>query len=167
MELCRKTLTPLGIDFNACPDPAHIPFPDESFDLILNRHGSFCAEELYRLLKRGGLFITQQVGEDNDRELVEAVLPHAEKPFPHFNLTEQKALFQAAGFRILEGLEAYRPVTFYDVGAFVWFARIIEWEFPDFSVDNCFESLLNLQKQIDEQGSFQGTIHRYLIVAQK
>ena len=167
VELCRKTLLPLGINFKACDDPSNIPFPDESFDLILNRHDSFHANELYRLLKKGGLFITQQVGEDNDRDLVEPVLPNTSKPFPHFNLTEQKKVFEAAGFQILEEGEAFCPIRFYDVGAFVWFARIVEWEFPGFSVDNCFESLLNLQKKIDDTGCMEGTVHRYLIVAQK
>ncbi|MBQ7944037.1 MAG: class I SAM-dependent methyltransferase [Lachnospiraceae bacterium] len=167
VELCKETLAPLGIDIRECDDPSNIPFPDESFDLILNRHGDFDAKELYRLLKKGGIFITQQVGGDNDRELVEMVLPDAEKPFPHLNLKEQKEVFEKAGFQILEGDEAYRPIKFYDVGAFVWFARIIVWEFPDFSVDKCFEQLLEMQKKIEDEGSVEGTIHRYLIVAKK
>lgn len=83
------------------------------------------------------MFITQQVGEDNDRDLVEMVLPNAQKPFPHFNLKEQKRVLEGAGFQIIEEGEAFRPIKFYDVGAFVWFARIIEWEFPEFSVDKC------------------------------
>lgn len=167
VELCRKTLLPLGIDFKPCDNPADIPFEDESFDMIINRHGSFDAKELARLLKKGGIFVTEQVGEDNDRDLVERVLPDTEKPFPHLNLKEQKQVFEEAGFEIVEGEEAYRPIKFYDVGAFVWFARIIEWEFPDFSVDRCFERLLELQKVMEDVGRIEGTIHRYLIVARK
>ena len=53
VQLCRETLLPLGIDFRECGDPSAIPWPDGVFDLILNRHGSFDAGELYRLLKRG------------------------------------------------------------------------------------------------------------------
>ena len=142
-----------------------LPFENESFDVIINRHGDFNATELYRLLKRGGIFITEQVGGDNDRDLVEMVLPNTEKPFPHLNLKEQKKVFEDAGFDIVEQAEAFRPIKFYDVGAFVWFARIIEWEFPEFSVDKCFEHLLEMQKKIDEKGCVEGTIHRYLIVA--
>lgn len=52
VALCKETLLPLGIDFKACDDPANIPFQDESFDLIINRHGDFHAKELYRLLKK-------------------------------------------------------------------------------------------------------------------
>lgn len=72
VELCRETLLPLGIHFKECQDPAKIPYPDESFDLIINRHGDFDAPELYRLLKSGGVFITEQVGGDNDRYLIVA-----------------------------------------------------------------------------------------------
>ncbi len=167
VELCRKTLLPFGIDFRPCDNPADISFEDESFDMIINRHGAFNAKELARLLKKGGIFVTEQVGEDNDRDLVEQVLPNTKKPFPHLNLKEQKQVFEDAGFEIVEGEEAYRPIKFYDVGAFVWFARIIEWEFPEFSVDRCFERLLGMQKAIEDGGRIEGTIHRYIIVARK
>ena len=145
VQLCKEILLPLGIDFKVCDDPANIPFADESFDIIINRHGDFHAKEVHRLLKKGGIFITQQVGSENDRELVELVLPGTPKPFPHLNLREQRNVFEEAGFEILQAEEAYLPIKFYDVGAFVWFARIIEWEFPGFSVEKCFEQLLEIQ----------------------
>lgn len=167
VQLCRETLLPLGVDFQECADPSHIPFPDESFDIILNRHGAFDPAELLRLLRPGGLFLTEQVGEDNDRDLVERVLPGTPKPFPHKNLREQRAAFEKAGFRVLRGEEAYRPIRFYDVGAFVWFARVIEWEFPGFSVDRCLDRLLAMQEELEKTREIRGTIHRYLIAAQK
>jgi hypothetical protein len=114
-----------------------------------------------------GVFITEQVGGNNDRDLVEMVLPETEKPFPHLNLAEQRKSFETAGFHILRAEETYRPIKFYDIGAFVWFAHVIEWEFPDFSVDKCFEHLLKMQEMIDKEGKIEGTIHRYLIVARK
>ena len=82
-------------------------------------------------------------------------------------MNTQKKAFEEAGFHIIEGKEAYRPIKFYDVGAFIWFAHIIEWEFPEFSVDKCFEALLKMQMKIDDTGEIEGTIHRYLIVAEK
>lgn len=167
VKLCMERLLPLGIDLRECSDAAHIPFDDESFDIIINRHGDFYPPEIGRLLKPGGLFITQQVGADNDRDLVEKLLPHAGKPFPHANLQEQRARFLDAGFEILQADEAFGPISFFDVGAFVWFARIIEWEFPGFSVDCCFERLLRLQETIEREGKISGTTHRYLIAARK
>jgi hypothetical protein len=167
VELCSKKLLPLGINFKPCNNPSAIPFPNEVFDLIINRHGGFDAKELFRLLRENGMFITEQVGGDNDRDLVEMVLPETTKPFPHLNLTEQLKNFEKAGFEIVTAQEAYRPIKFYDVGAFVWFAHVIEWEFPDFSVERCFEQLLKMQEMIEKNGCIQGTIHRYLIVAKK
>lgn len=165
--LCQEKLLPLGIDFKKCSNPAKIPFDDESFDIIINRHGSFDAKELHRLLKKGGIFITEQVGADNDKDLVEMVLTKAVSPYPEVTLKKQKKVFEDAGFNILEADEAYRPMTFSDVGAFVWFAHIIEWEFPGFSVDKCFEQLLEMQKTIENKGFIEGTVHRFLLVAKK
>lgn len=117
--------------------------------------------------KKSGIFITEQVGGDNDRDLAERVLPGTQKPFSHLNLKEQQNVFETAGFQILRGEEAYRPIRFYDVGAFVWFAHIVEWEFPGFSVEKCFDRLLNMQEEIERAGRIEGTIHRFLLVAEK
>lgn len=167
VELCRKTLLPLGIDFKECADPSDIPFADNSFDIFINRHGSFDPVEASRLLKDGGFFITQQVGARNDRDLVKMVLPDTPQPFPELELSIQTKKFEEAGFEIIRAEEAFRPIKFFDIGAFVWFARIIEWEFPGFSVETCFDNLLKMQEAIDKDGFIEGTIHRYLIVAKK
>lgn len=167
VKLCREKLLPVGINFKECNDPANIPFDDEAFDLMINRHGDFDAMEAFRLLRRDGVFITEQVGENNDRDLVEMVLPEAKKPFSDLNLAKQRKRFEEAGFQIIQAEEAYRPIKFYDIGAFVWFAHIIEWEFPGFSVDQCFEQLLKMQEIVDRDGKVEGTIHRYFIIAKK
>ena len=167
VRLCEERLLPLGVDLRACDNASKIPFADGVFDIVINRHGDFDPAEIRRLLKPGGYFVTQQVGGENDRELVEAVLPDAPPPFPHNNLKEQKKAFEDAGFEILQADEAFGPIVFYDVGAFVWFARIIEWEFTGFSVERCFPRLLDLQKTLERDGKIAGTVHRYLIAARK
>ncbi|MCR5469126.1 MAG: class I SAM-dependent methyltransferase [Lachnospiraceae bacterium] len=167
VELCKEELLPLGIDFKACDDATNVPFDDNSFDMMINRHGDFDAKETARLLRKHGLFITEQVGSENDRDLVEMVLPDVPKPFPELELSIQKKKFEDAGFEIIRAEAAFRPIRFFDVGAFVWFAHIIEWEFPGFSVEKCFDNLLKLQEIIDKDGVVEGTIHRYLIVARK
>lgn len=167
VALCKETLFPLGIDFKPCNDAKKIPFSDNSFDIFINRHGSFDPEEAYRIIKPGGMFITQQVGSRNDRELVEMVLPDVPVPFPEQELFVQKKKFEDAGFDVIRSDEVFRPIRFFDVGAFVWFARIIEWEFVGFSVENCFDRLLRMQELIEQNGAAEGTVHRYLIVAKK
>ncbi len=169
VELCRKVLTPLGIDFRECNDASRLPFEDGTFDIMTNRHGDFDPVEIRRVLKTGGYFVTQQVGGDNDRDLVEMVLPGAHPLFEgqELFLGSRKKAFEDAGFEILESGEVFTPIRFYDVGAFVWFARVIEWEFVDFSVDRCLDRLLDLQKKIERDGVIEGTTHRYMITARK
>ncbi len=167
VELCRERLEPLGIRVYDVPADGILPFEDDVFDIVINRHGSFNAEEIYRILKKGGKFITQQVGDDNERELVELLLPDCPKPFPGMNLTTQQAVFESAGFTTVKSGEAFLPIEFYDVGALVWFAKIIEWEFAGFSVERCFENLLKAQDEVERNGKVSGTIHRYFMVMEK
>ena len=167
VELCREVLLPLGIDFRSGDGKGKLPFDNGSFDMVINRHGDFNAEEIYRVLKPGGLFITQQVGAENDRKLVELLCGKTPVPFPDQYLELTSRAFENAGFTILRGEEVFRPIRFFDVGALVWFARIIQWEFPDFSVDTHLENLLNAQRILEEQGSIDGSIHRFLLVARK
>ena len=167
VTLCRETLSPLGIDFRPGDGKGPLPFADAAFDMVINRHGDFCAEEIYRVLKPGGLFITQQVGAENDRELVKLLMGSTPIPFPeqYLSVTEEK--FKAAGFQIQRGQECFRPIRFYDVGALVWFARIIEWEFPGFSVDTHLEGLKKAHTVLEQEGCISGSIHRFLLVAKK
>ncbi len=169
VALCRETLLPLGIDFReADGGDVHYPFADARFDLVINRHGDFNAQEIHRVLKDGGIFITQQVGAENDRELVKLLLPDiGEPPFPEQYAQTASRKFQAAGFEILDVQEAFRPIKFFDVGALVWFARIIVWEFPGFSVDACLENLLEAQRILEKEGCVEGRIHRFLLAARK
>lgn len=168
VSLCRETLIPLGIDFQEADGAGPLPFPDESFDLVLNRHGEYIPQEIFRILKPGGIFITQQVGAENDRELVELLLPKVPPlPFPNQYLHIAREKLTACGLAILDGQEAFRPIRFWDVGALVWFARIIEWEFPGFSVESCLDGLYQAQTLLERDGVIQGTIHRYLLIAKK
>lgn len=167
VQLCRETLLPLGIDFRQADGGGQLPFADDSFDVVINRHGDFCPEEIYRVLRPGGVFITQQVGAENDRELVRLLCGETPLPFPEQYLEVTKNRFAAAGFTILRGEEAFRQIRFFDVGALVWFARIIQWEFPRFSVDTHLDGLWKAQALLEQHGCIPGTTHRFLLVARK
>lgn len=168
VKLCKEVLLPLGIDFKEADGGETLPFSDESFDMITNRHGDYDAAELRRVLKPDGLFLTQQVGAENDRELVQLLLPHISKvPYPKQYLDVRIAELLEHGFEVLESGEAHQPIRFFDVGALVWFARIIEWEFPGFSVKNRLEQLCKAQDILDKNGVIEGSIHRFYIVARK
>ena len=167
VELCQKKLTGLGIDFHEMTDYSAMPFENEQFDIVTDRHGSYDADEIFRVLKHGGKFITQQVGDRNDRELVELLLPDAGMQFSGNNLAVQSEIFRNAGFEIVGQDEVFCPIEFYDIGALVWFARIIEWEFVGFSVEKCFDRLLEAERILQKKGVVSGRIHRFCFTAVK
>lgn len=168
VNLCKRILLPLGIDFKMADDYAALPFDNDSFDIVINRHGNYNIDELYRILKPNGIFITEQVGENNDRELINLLLPEIGEPVSRgLYLEAQKRRFLNHSFEILKSDEAYRPIKFFDTGALVWFARIIQWEFPGFCVDKCFDRLIEAENIKNKNGCIEGTIHRYLLVTKK
>ena len=167
VQLCRETLLPLGVDFRPADGGGQLPFPDASFDMVIDRHGDYNPPEIYRVLKPGGLFVTQQVGAENDRALVELLCGAVPMPFPEQYLEKTAEAFRKAGFQVLRQEECFRPIRFYDVGALVWFARVIPWEFPNFSVRSHADRLWEAQSRLERQGCLEAQTHRYLLVAQK
>lgn len=166
-HLCKERLEPLGITVKYVDDDSRLDYSSESFDIVINRHESFDIKEVYRVLKPGGYFITQQVGGLNDRDLVERLLGDIPYPYPEHNLVHNMNLLQEQGFTILEHMEEMPTMKLYDVGAVVYFAKQCVWEFPEFSVDKCFEQLKLVQEEILEKGYIANGEHRFLIVARK
>lgn len=98
---------------------------------------------------------------------MDLLLPGTPLPFPGQYLGKASEAFRQAGFEILEAQEAFRPIRFYDVGALVWFARIVQWEFPGFSVEGCLDRLCAAQARLEAHGSIDGSIHRFFLTARK
>ena len=168
VELCKKVLLPLGIDFKEADGDEKLPFENEYFDIITNRHGAYNVTELKRVLKKDGIFITQQVGAENDRELVEMLLPkYKDLPYAEHYLNIKQQEISEQGFEILESGETFQPIKFFDTGALVWFAKIIEWEFPNFSVKSHLDNLYKIQEIIEANRVVEGRIHKFSIVSKK
>ncbi|GGH09395.1 class I SAM-dependent methyltransferase [Paenibacillus segetis] len=168
VELCKNTLPQYGIDVRQIFDDEELPFEDSFFDLIINNHEAFSPQEVFRILKPGGIFVTQQVGGHNNRELSKFLLGH-DTPLIHadFNLEKAKADLSSAGLTIFDAMECFQPHHFFDIGALVYYAKIIEWEFPDFSVERCFEQLCLLHEKVEQNGFIETIEHRFLICALK
>lgn len=167
VQLCKEKLLPLGVDFRQADGNGVLPYPDASFDLVIDRHGDFNPREIYRVLRPGGVFVMQQVGAENERELVKLLCGEMPMPFPEQYADKAEGAFQKAGFSILRKEECFKPIRFYDVGALTWFARVLPWEFPDFSVDTHLEKLFDAQRVLEETGYIEGRTHRFLLVAKK
>lgn len=167
VQLCYDNLSPLGIEVKQVFNDSSLPFAANTFDIISNRHESYEIDEVKRILKSGGYFITQQVGGCNNNDLSRKLINNFIPQFPNHDLNHNRELLINSGFNILFEDEIFTQIHFYDLGALVYFAKIIEWEFPGFSVDSCFDNLCRVQKELLKNGYISGTGHRFIIVAQK
>jgi hypothetical protein len=119
---------------------------------------------VWRVLRAGGTFLTQQVGSENDRELRERfgsyqASPDAADPYA--------AQLRAAGFEIAQARESRTQKSFRDVGAVAWYMKVLRWEFPGFSVSGSITLLREVHTIIERQGGFIVHDHRYLLEARK
>ncbi len=168
VPVARQHLEPLGVTVCALDEREkdHMPFADEQFDLIMCRHGHYVPQELWRILKPGQQFVTQQVGGEVNKEL-HTMLDAPPYQYANWTLPRAVSELQLAGFQILDQREAFLLSHFNDIGALVYYLKCISWQIPDFSVEKYFDKLLELHQQIQEKGALDTHFHQFFIVAQK
>jgi SAM-dependent methyltransferase len=157
VQLCKEKLEPLGIQVKQVFNDNKLPFENDTFDI----------EEVRRILKPNGVFITQQVGAKNNEILSKALLKDFRPQFPENTLEIRQKEIEQNFFEVLYSGESFPFLRFKDIGAIVYFAKIIEWEFPNFSVDACFKELFELNEEIKDKGYFESIQHRFIIVCRK
>jgi len=167
VKLLRKRLAPMGIRVYEVTSDDQLPIADDSFDVVINRHESYALSEVSRVLRPGGYFITQQVGGENECDLARRVLPAYTPPFAGFTPESEVPKFAANGFAVLDSRECFPTLRFFDVGAFVYWAKALPWAFPGFSVEAHFDGLYEMHEEILLKGCFSGRQHRFLIVAKQ
>ncbi|NFE93534.1 class I SAM-dependent methyltransferase [Clostridium botulinum] len=166
-ELCKQKLEPLGIEVKQAFNDSKLPFEDNTFDMIINRHESFNIKEVRRILKPNGIFVTQQVGGKNNEVLSNVLIKDFKPLYSENTLDNNLRNLEKNSFEILYSKEYFPYLRFKDIGAIVYFAKIIEWEFPNFSVENCFDKLCKLNEEINVKGYIESIEHRFIIVCRK
>lgn len=165
VRLCKEKLSPLGICVRKVYEDTELPFENNSFDMIINRHESYCAKEVKRILKPGGIFITQQVGGKNNEVLSRRLIKNFVPEYPNLNLKNAIKELEESSFQIIYEDEYFPYLRFYDIGAVVYFAKIIEWEFPNFSVDSCFDELCSMYEELKKKPYIESREHRFIVVS--
>ncbi|MBC8589032.1 class I SAM-dependent methyltransferase [Paratissierella segnis] len=166
ISIARNRLEPLGVKIYKVEDDEELAFNNETFELILNKHESYSPKEVRRILKNKGIFITQQVGGLNDKELNE-ILGASEFEFIDWNLKVAIAELEEIGLNIFEQREDLVKTRFYDIGAIVYYLKAIPWQVPDFAIEKYFDKLLKIHDMIEKLGYIDFTCHRFFIIASK
>ena len=118
------------------PDRGRLPLRDGAFGLVANRHEAFQAAEVARVLAPGGIFITQQVdfhGYDDLYQIVGLDVP--EQPESWLPLAVQQV--RDAGLTVDAAVRGAERHELRDVGALVYYLRVVSWAIPEYSLDAC------------------------------
>jgi SAM-dependent methyltransferase len=167
VPIAKARLEPHGVHVCDTAATGPLPFDDNSFDLVINRHGDILASEIYRILKTGKSFVTQQVGGRNNIGLNEILQDQVEFRDSNWALDVAARQLEESGFRIIDRREEYPPVEFLDIGAVVYYLKAIPWQVGDFTVEKYHDRLGRIHNIIEEKGRFMSASHRFYIEAQK
>ena len=144
-----------------------LPFADNSFELVLSRHPvDVWWHEIARVLQAGGTYFAQHVGPESLRSITEFLMGPVVDVSKRDPNVERRAA-QDAGL-VVRPLRVERPATaFYDIGAVVYFLRLVPWIVPGFSVAAYRDRLRELHRVIERDGAFKTTASRMLVEATK
>jgi SAM-dependent methyltransferase len=146
LPVAARRLLPLGIpviqnegardnmDQDGVDDGGRLPFRDGSLDLICNRHESFVAVEVSRVLASGGTFVTQQVDYHDNDDLAQMLgIEIREEPDSWIGLAKRQVT--EAGLGIEEAARADERIYFDDIAAVVYYLKAVSWSIPGYSLD--------------------------------
>src|SRR5256714_7316131 len=84
---------------------------------------------------------------------------------PRWGLDMARAVMEPAGVEIIEMREEFPRTEFFDIGAVVYYLRLVVWIVPGFSVERYRSELIRIHQHIEKKGSFVAHAHRFLIDA--
>ncbi|OAA29677.1 methyltransferase family protein [Frankia sp. EI5c] len=160
-------LRPRGVAVVGAGDA--LPFTGEAFDLVVSRHPVNTAwAEIARVLRRGGCYLSQQVGPASVFELVEYFLgPQPPEVRDRRHPDRARAAAQAAGLEVVDLRSESLRTEFFDVGAVIYFLRKVIWMVPDFTVARYRRQLAALHDRMRAEGPFVAHTTRFLIEARR
>jgi SAM-dependent methyltransferase len=156
-----------GAPDNDCLDGVHgrLPYADRAFDCVANRHESFLATEVFRILSPGGCFITQQVDRHTYDDFYVAVglnVPDQAESWLPLALGQ----LRAAGFEIVVARHGEEHQAFRDIAAFIWYMRAVSWAIPGLDLTERDAALRRLHAEMND-APLVIRQRRFLVVAMR
>lgn len=167
VPVARARLEPLGVQVIDTWAPVPLPFAANTFDLVINRHGGYRTSELYRVLRPGKSFITQQVGGKNCIRLNQMLQDQVEFEYSSWTLEYAVQELIESGFKVIDQRVDYPPLEFVDIGAVVFYLKVISWQVSGFTIEKYHDKLASIHNLIQETGRFVVAEHRFFIEVQK
>jgi len=168
IELARSNLARIGARVVPVDDILDdLPFADATFDLVVSRHPIAVRwDEVARVLKPGGTYLSQDVGHASAGELTEFMMgPQPESGGPNRDPKWSVIGASQVGLTVVDLREFRGRMEFGDVAAVIHFLRKVVWIVPGFTAGAYRDRLRALHERITVEGPFAATTVRFLIEA--
>lgn len=150
--------------------PVHdLHFPDESFDVVLNRQAIIHVDETVRVLRPGGLFITQQVGPRNAENITRVFGCTASGQYRAVagqDPDSVAAAFQARGCAIVCRAEYNVPYYYTDLNSLVFWLQAVPLP-EDFDMARHWEQVAHIAAAYTTPRGIATNEHRLLLIVRK
>ncbi len=167
----EPTITPdgftlVGLDPDV-EDPTDLPYPERCIDVVVDRHGGYDAAEVARVLRPGGVLLSDQLAGDDVVDL-HAVFG-APLPRPHVTPDARADALTDVGLEVTRRESWHGPLVFDDVAALVSYLTRVPWRAPaDFLVDGYGNTLIYLHMRAPAWGQpLVFTQSRFLLRAER
>ena len=84
-----------------------------------------------------------------------------------FDATKARRVIERSGFVVTDAREEFLRTVFFDVGAVVYYLRLVIWIVPGFSTVSHEVQLRRLHDRIQVEGPFVSHSHRILVEAHR
>ena len=144
-----------------------LPFPKDYFDVVTCKHAPFSVKELFRVLKPNGIFITQQVGEE-DKQNIKDIFGRGQSFGEKDGTSMNKYIkeLKKFGFEILKE-DTYDATQYFESMEDIIFLLKNTPIIPNFKIEKDKEYLEEFKKKYKTEKGIETNSNRYLIISRK
>jgi ubiquinone/menaquinone biosynthesis C-methylase UbiE len=170
IETARHNLSTLSIENVSLTtmDGSALRFDKEEFDVVLLRHLKVYVSEIVRVLRPGGYFITQTVGQRSSLNFLDAFnwTPASFGPDWWQPVAELADQFRLHGCHIIAQAEYDVPYWFHDIESFMFWLMSVPWP-EDIDLEKHWRNINQILEAFQTERGIETNVHRGLLIAQK
>jgi SAM-dependent methyltransferase len=170
IEAARRNRSSLSLGHMslAVMEGSDLGFDADTFDVVLLRHLRVYVDEIVRVLRQGGYFITQMIGQRSSLNILDAFgwTPASFGPDWWQPVDELADWFQRLGCRMVARAEYDLPCWFHDPESFLFWLMSVPWP-EEIELDKHWKNINRVLETTHTERGIETNEHRGLLIVQK
>ena len=170
IKVARRNQSALSLDNISLTvmEGSDLGFDADEFDVVLLRHLRVYVGEIVRVLRQGGYFITQMVGQRSSLNILDAFgwTPTSFGPDWWQTVAELADQFRLHGCQIIAQAEYDVPYWFHDLESFMFWLMSVPWP-EDIELDKHWQNIKQILETSQTERGIETNEHRGLLIVQK